>query len=96
MLETKRAAVVTGGAAGFGLEIVRSLASEGMRVVAIDRDGAACARAQQTLGMEEDRLRIITGDIGTLDGVRRAIKTAIDIYGHLDLLCNNAAVHPRT
>jgi 3-oxoacyl-[acyl-carrier protein] reductase len=76
------------------LEIDRHLLSEGMRVVAIDRDGAACARAQQTIGMDQDRLRVITGDIGTLDGVRVAIQTALDIFGRLDLLCNNAAVHP--
>jgi NAD(P)-dependent dehydrogenase (short-subunit alcohol dehydrogenase family) len=94
VLEAKRAAVVTGGAAGIGLEIVRHLLGEGMSVVAIDRDVAACARAQQTIGMEQDRLRIVTGDIGTLDGVRTAIQSSIDFYGRLDLLCNNAAVHP--
>ena len=94
MAELKRAAVVTGGAAGIGLEIVRYLAGEGMCVVAIDRDSDACARAQRTLAMEEDRVRIITGDIGTPDGARMAIETSIEMYGRLDLLCNNAAVHP--
>jgi NAD(P)-dependent dehydrogenase (short-subunit alcohol dehydrogenase family) len=90
----KRAAVVTGGGAGMGLEIVRHLAGEGMCVVAIDRDNDTCARAQRTLAMEEDRVRIITGDIGTPDGARMAIETSIEMYGRLDLLCNNAAVHP--
>jgi len=94
LAELKRAAVVTGGAAGIGLEIVRHLATEGMCVVAIDRDSVACARAQRTLAMGEDRVRIIIGDIGTLDGARMAIQTSIDMYGRLDLLCNNAAVHP--
>jgi 3-oxoacyl-[acyl-carrier protein] reductase len=94
LAEAKRAAVVTGGAAGIGLEIVRHLAGEGMRVVAIDRDSDACARAQRTLAMGKDRVRIVTGDIGTLDDARKAIQTSIDTYGRLDLLCNNAAVHP--
>lgn len=94
MAELKRAAVVTGGAAGIGLEIVRHLAADGMCVVAIDRDSDACARAQRTLKLGEDRVRIITGDIGTPDGARMAIQTSIDMYGRLDLLCNNAAVHP--
>jgi NAD(P)-dependent dehydrogenase (short-subunit alcohol dehydrogenase family) len=93
LAELKRAAVVTGGAAGIGLEIVRHLVGEGMCVVAIDRNADACARAQRTLA-KEDRVQIITGDIGTLDGARKAIETAIDVYGRLDLLCNNAAVHP--
>ena len=86
--------MVTGGAAGIGLEIVRHLAGEGMCVVAIDRDPDACARARRTLNMGEDRVRIITGDIGTPDGARLAIETAIEKFGRLDLLCNNAAVHP--
>jgi NAD(P)-dependent dehydrogenase (short-subunit alcohol dehydrogenase family) len=76
------------------LEIVRYLAGEGMCVVAINRDSDARARAQRTLAMEKDRARIITGDIGTQDGARMAIETSIDGYGRLDLLCNNAAVHP--
>lgn len=94
MAELKRTAVVTGGAAGIGLEIVRHLVGEGMRVLAIDRDSDACARAWRTLAMGEDRVRIITGDIGTVDGARKAVEAAVDAYGRLDLLCNNAAVHP--
>jgi NAD(P)-dependent dehydrogenase (short-subunit alcohol dehydrogenase family) len=94
LADLKRAAVVTGGAAGIGLEIVRHLVAQGMCVVAIDRDSDACARAQRALNLGEDRVRIITGDIGTPDGARKAIETSIDRYGRLDLLCNNAAVHP--
>jgi NAD(P)-dependent dehydrogenase (short-subunit alcohol dehydrogenase family) len=94
LAELKHAAVVTGGAAGIGLEIARHLAGEGMCVVAIDRDSDACARAQQTLATGDERVRIITGDISTPDGARMAIETSIDTYGRLDLLCNNAAVHP--
>jgi NAD(P)-dependent dehydrogenase (short-subunit alcohol dehydrogenase family) len=94
LTELKRAAVVTGGAAGIGLEIVRHLAGQGMCVVAVDRDSAACARAQRTLAMGQDRIRILTGDISTPDGARLAIQTSIDMYGRLDLLCNTAALHP--
>jgi NAD(P)-dependent dehydrogenase (short-subunit alcohol dehydrogenase family) len=85
--------VVTGGAAGIGLEIVRHLAAEGMCVVAIDRNTDACARARRSLG-NADQVRIIAGDISTPEGARLAVQTSIDSYGRLDLLCNNAAVHP--
>ena len=94
MAESKRAAVVTGGAAGIGLEIVRHLVGEGMCVVAIDRDGAACARARKTLGMGEDRVQILSGDISTPAGARLAIQASIEKFARLDLLCNNAAIHP--
>ena len=63
--------------------------------MAIDRDSDACARApQRSLALGDERVRIITGDISTPDGARLAIQTSINMYGRLDLLCNNAAVHP--
>lgn len=87
--------MVTGGAAGIGLEIVRHLANDGMAVVAIDRDTAACEAARKTLADTKNRVHIVTGDIGTPEGARLAIDTAIKTFGRLDLLCNNAAVHPQ-
>jgi 3-oxoacyl-[acyl-carrier protein] reductase len=41
-----------------------------------------------------DRIRVIVGDIGTPEGAALAIDTAVAEFGRLDLLCNNAAVHP--
>lgn len=95
MADWERVAVVTGGAAGIGLEIVRHLANDGMAVVAIDRDAAACDGARKALADVKDRVRMVTGDIGTPEGAQLAIDTAIKTFGRLDLLCNNAAVHPR-
>jgi meso-butanediol dehydrogenase/(S,S)-butanediol dehydrogenase/diacetyl reductase len=86
--------VVTGGAAGIGLAIVRHLAGEGMAVVAIDRDEEACAKAVESLVAFADQLRIVVGDIGSEEGAALAISTAIDSFGRVDLLCNNAAYHP--
>jgi NAD(P)-dependent dehydrogenase (short-subunit alcohol dehydrogenase family) len=91
--ELKRAAVVTGGAAGIGLEIVRHLARDGMSVVAIDWNRGACAQAEKSF-RKDDRVRFIVGDISRPEGAQLAIQTAIDAFGRLDLLCNNAAVHP--
>ena len=36
----------------------------------------------------------MVGDIGTPAGARLAVDTAIDAFGRVDLLCNNAAAHP--
>lgn len=94
MAETRRVAVVTGGASGIGLGIVRHLAETGMAVVAVDRDESACAAARQALSSFGDAVRVVVGDIGTPEGAQLAIDTAIKAFGRLDLLCNNAAVHP--
>lgn len=90
----RRVAVVTGGASGIGLEIVRHLAGAQMAVVAIDWDEGACGRARSALAAAGDGVRIVHGDVGTFEGARLGIDTAIEAFGRLDLLCNNAAVHP--
>lgn len=89
----KRVAIVTGGASGIGLQIVRHLTGEGMAVVAVDWDAAACARAAAATTPGDD-VRFLTGDIGTPEGARVGIDAAVENFGRLDLLCNNAAVHP--
>ena len=92
-METQRVAVVTGGAANIGLEIARRLAGDGMAVIAVDWDAAACARetAARPAGAS---VRFLAGDIGTEAGARLAIDAAIETFGRIDLLCNNAALHP--
>lgn len=88
-----RVAVVTGGANNIGLAIVRRLAAEGMAVIAIDRDEDAIAResAVTTAGVD---VRFLAADVGTPAGAQLGIDAAIEAYGRLDLLCNNAAVQP--
>lgn len=94
MEQNRRVAIVTGGAAGIGLEIVRHLLDRGMAVVAVDRDEAACARARSGVRADAGDLQILIGDIGTPEGARRAAQTAVEAFGRIDLLCNNAAAHP--
>jgi NAD(P)-dependent dehydrogenase (short-subunit alcohol dehydrogenase family) len=94
VVDVRRAAVVTGGASGIGLEIVRHLAGEGWNVVAADRSKGACVRARESLAGVADRVRTAVADIGTPEGAGLAIQTAIEAFGRIDLLCNNAAVHP--
>ena len=89
MVETRRVAVVTGGASGIGLAVARHLAGEGWAVVAVDRDEAACANARELLDG-----KVVVADIGTPAGAKAAVGAAVETFGRIDLLCNNAAVHP--
>jgi NAD(P)-dependent dehydrogenase (short-subunit alcohol dehydrogenase family) len=86
---------VTGGASGIGLAIVSHLAGEGMAVIAVDRDSEACARARAARAEGAGRVEVVEADIGTPEGAALAIDRALESFGRLDLLCNNAAVHPR-
>jgi len=94
-LETnRRVALVTGGASGIGLGIARRLAEHGMAVVAADWSAAACASAVTSLHDYQDRTVVVEADIGTETGAAETIETAISRFGRLDLVCNNAAIHP--
>ena len=86
-----RVAVVTGGASGIGLGVVLHLLSLDMAVVAVDIDAAACARLSAET---HDRLRVVAADVGGEDDARAAIDAASREFGRVDLLCNNAGVHP--
>lgn len=94
MENSQRVAVVTGGASGIGLGIARRLAEQGMAVVAADRNAAACAAAVESLSGCGAPTVVVEADIGTEAGSAKAIETAVTRFGRIDLLCNNAAIHP--
>jgi NAD(P)-dependent dehydrogenase (short-subunit alcohol dehydrogenase family) len=79
-----RVAIVTGGAAGLGLFVVRRLVAEGAVVVAVDVDeGALAAR-------EDEPVAFLRGDVRVAADLERAVGFAVDRFGGLDVLVNNA------
>jgi NAD(P)-dependent dehydrogenase (short-subunit alcohol dehydrogenase family) len=79
-----RVAIVTGGAAGLGEFIVRRLASEGASVVAMDLDkGALAAR-------EDEPVAFVRGDARVGADLERVVAFAVERFGGLDVLVNNA------
>ena len=90
---TRRVAVVTGGASGIGLEIVRHLLSEGLSVVAADRDKDACDAARKFLSDVDSDVKFVIADVSVPEGVRDVVLSVQD-WGRIDILCNNAAFHP--
>ena len=82
-------AFVTGAAGGIGSAIARRFLSEGARVAATDLDRGKIMNA---LGVVEgnDRVLAVACDIGDSDQVRAAIARTVQVFGRLDVLCNNA------
>jgi NAD(P)-dependent dehydrogenase (short-subunit alcohol dehydrogenase family) len=85
---TNRVAVVTGAASGMGLAFARRFTAAGMRVVVADIDEAACNAVSKEL---PDSLPVRV-DVRHLNQVQALGEAAIDRYGRVDLLCNNAGV----
>jgi 3-oxoacyl-[acyl-carrier protein] reductase len=85
---TGRTALVTGAAHGIGLAYSRGLAEQGARVVLVDLDGEAAAKAAETLVDDGLDAMAVTADVANADSVARCRDRA----GDVDVLVNNAAV----
>lgn len=84
-----RTAVITGGASGLGEGLVRRFHAEGAAVVFGDIDGEGGAALAEELG---DRARFLETDVADLDQLARLVSTAVDDFGGLHVMVNNAGV----
>lgn len=82
-----KVAVITGGTSGIGEATVELFAKEGAKVVFTGRNEAKGAEVAGRVG---DAALFVAGDVRREDDVERAIGTAVDRFGRLDCLFNNA------
>ena len=86
-----KVAIVTGGARNIGAVYARTLAAEGARVVIADvLDGAPAARAIEEAGGQAVSVEV---DVSREDDTLRMTETAMDAFGRIDVLVNNAAIY---
>jgi NADP-dependent 3-hydroxy acid dehydrogenase YdfG len=78
---------ITGASRGFGLEITREALSRGDSVVATARNPQA---VQDAIPDGGDRLLAVGLDVGVSEQVTRAVQAAIERFGRIDVLVNNA------
>jgi NAD(P)-dependent dehydrogenase (short-subunit alcohol dehydrogenase family) len=100
MLDGK-VAVVTGAGGGIGREIAVAMALAGARVVINDigvsltGEGGSATPAEQTRQIIEQRggeAAISTDSVSTWESAQRIVQTAIDAFGRIDIVVNNAGV----
>jgi 2-deoxy-D-gluconate 3-dehydrogenase len=88
-----RTALVTGAAQGFGFASARRMAEAGAAVVLADRRGDRVEAAAARLAEQGRSVRAVTADISVEADVAGMVETAVDSFGGLDVLVNNAAVY---
>lgn len=84
------AVIVTGGAGGIGIEVVRRFAYQGSQVFVFDQSPDASARLDAELGDLRDRVVALTVDVTDRDQVDAAIHTVHADSDRLDVLVNMA------
>ena len=87
---TGRTAVVTGATRGLGRAFARALAEAGADVVAVGRDEVAAAEVEQELSEIGRRSQTVIADITSRSEVERVLAAAVDQFGAVDVLVNNA------
>jgi NAD(P)-dependent dehydrogenase (short-subunit alcohol dehydrogenase family) len=86
-----RVAIVTGSGQGMGLAIAHACAREGAKIVITDINddtiGAAVADLKQKEGADAIGIRM---DVTKKSEIETGVKRVLDLWGHIDLLVNNA------
>ena len=90
-LLTGQTAVVTGGAQGLGLAIAQRFIEEGARVVLGDVNLDATQAAAEKLG-GHDVVRAVRCDVTSSEEVDGLVAAAVDGFGGLDIMVNNAGI----
>src|SRR5689334_20801981 len=85
-------ALITGATRGLGLGMARELAREGARLVICGRDRDELDWAREELSQLGADVLAIQCDVGSHDDVQRLVRAALDQYGRIDLLINNAGI----
>jgi NAD(P)-dependent dehydrogenase (short-subunit alcohol dehydrogenase family) len=80
-------AVITGGASGIGFAAAQKFTAAGMNVVIADRDQEALELAQKVLG---DNVLAVSTDVSKLSDVEALRDSAMDRFGGISILMNNA------
>jgi NAD(P)-dependent dehydrogenase (short-subunit alcohol dehydrogenase family) len=87
-----KVAVITGGASGIGLGMARAFAGAGMKLVLADLDSAALGAVADELTTGGAEVVTQLCDVSQYDQVEAIADLAVDTYGGVNVLCNNAGI----
>jgi NAD(P)-dependent dehydrogenase (short-subunit alcohol dehydrogenase family) len=87
-----RAVLITGGSRGLGLQLARQLGMEGARVLLAARDQAELDRARDDLRQRGIEASTFACDLADRAQAERLVDQAVQRYGTIDVLVNNAGI----
>ena len=84
-------AIVTGASSGIGFGCATKLAEAGMAVLGAGRDEERLAELERAIG-DPERVQTVAVDLTADDGPSRVVEAAVQRWGHVDFLINNAGI----
>ncbi|KWX24539.1 oxidoreductase [Mycolicibacterium wolinskyi] len=84
-------AIVTGASSGIGFGCATKLAEAGMAVLGAGRDEERLAELERAIG-DPERVQTVAADLTADDGPSRVVEAAVQRWGHVDFLINNAGI----
>ena len=90
-----KAAIITGAASGIGAATARRFHAEGASVLIVDRSGEDAAALAHSLDPSGQQVRAVTADVQDEAALRACVAAALDAWGRLDIVVNNAGVPSR-
>ncbi len=86
-------AIVTGASKGIGREIAKELAQEGIQVIAnYNKSEKEAKSLQEELAKKNIKLDIFKADVSKKEEAKKLISYALEKYGKIDILINNAGI----
>jgi NAD(P)-dependent dehydrogenase (short-subunit alcohol dehydrogenase family) len=89
-----KCAVVTGGSRGIGEAIVMRMVEAGASVVMTGRGAEALKRVEEKIAAMGGKAIGIQADSSSIEDSKKVIDAAVENFGGIDILVNNAAVFP--
>ena len=87
-----KSALVTGGSRGIGMAIAAAYAQEGAQVLICGRNEADLERAAEEMRHSGGAVYGVAGDIGEPHDAKRIVGAALERFGAIDVLANNASL----
>jgi NAD(P)-dependent dehydrogenase (short-subunit alcohol dehydrogenase family) len=91
MLEGK-VAVITGAGSGVGRAAVRLWAMHGAKIIAADINLPTAEESVKLAGAQQGQIRAVECNVADPDSVEAAVQLAVETFGRLDVIYNNAGI----